>query len=238
MVVIKGYWEPILKIVCSCCQDFHYAEVERWKHFLDDSEKLAYYIQFKYESYMTFKDRLSQFFDIRKTWKTKQRWEDLLIEYDQLGDFYNTLLNDAIANSILDDADIAYINAYNKPKMEESVEKGLNTKMLNEWHTVSMFQSKDDFVFGFFYVEATNGRPVDVFLGWDIRKLDWKEINKATWNYLFTRKRKNYIQEFDCCLYKEDVVQLLASIKYFMDKMVKIPEQGAFKGEPFLKTSP
>jgi hypothetical protein len=238
MLLIKGYWEPVAKVVCSCCQDYHYLEIERWKHFLDDQEKLAYYLRFKYDNYLTFKDRLKQFFDIRKTWQTKQRWEDLLIEYDQLGDLYNGLLNDAIENSILDDTDIKYINALHEPKMEESTEKGLNSKMLNEWHTISMFQSKDDFVFGFFHVDTMQGNPIDVFLGWDIRKLEKKEMLRATRRYLFSRKRKDYIQEFDCVLYKEDVVQLLASMKYFMDKMVTLSDHGPFKGEPFLKTSP
>ena len=235
MIIIKGYWEPIAKVVCSCCQDYHYAKIERWKHFLDDEDKTAYF-QFKYESWLSFKNRLGQFFDIRKTWQTKPRWEDLLIEYDQLGDLYNTLLNDAIANSIIDDADIAFINACNEPKTEKFVEGGLSGK--HDWHTVSMFQSKDDFVFGFFYADTIHGSPIDVFLGWDIRKLEKKELHRATWNYLFSRKRKNYIQEFDCILYKDDVVQLLASMKYFMDKMVSVPESGPFKGEPFLKTLP
>jgi hypothetical protein len=234
MVLIKAHWEPIAKVICSCCQDYHYVEIERWKYFLDDADKTAYYLQFKYEDHLVFKDRLNAFFDIRKTWQTKQRWEDLLIEYDQFADLYNTLLNDAIANSILDDSDITYINSCTEPKTEEQVDGSSP----NEFHTVKLFQSKDDFVFGFYYVVTNQGNPVDLFLGWDIRKLEKKEIHRATWNYLFRKNRKNYIQEYDCMLYKEDVVQLLASMKYFMDKMVIIPDHGPFKGEPFLKTTP
>lgn len=227
MKTIRGSWEDVVKITCLCCpEDSDYMKLYRNKYYHADSEKIAYYFSFKYNNEFSLKDRIKQYRRIKKNISSFRTGKDQCssgfpINFDQLEEFWTTLYNDALSNDILDEKDIEYIDKKNDISTKEFF-------IDDEWILVLIHKTLDGLIVDadiYKNKEKEEKQILDFGLGWAIsKKEDEKQFIKRAKKYIFDKKRNYYMTRYDGFLYKEDLVEFLASINAFIKK-IKIDEK-------------
>jgi hypothetical protein len=209
MIIISSRLEKIARVLCSCCYEDHFFDIEANTNYLKiDPDDCLFYFEFKQKDFQSLKDRLRTFKCFLRNKFQFKSLDSILIDLDQLRKIVEVLKSYSTTFGFeeeytrsLDVEEIKFIKMdYYDKKRKDSFDLVIFNK--NDL-IINLDCVKDD---GKLYY-------YDIEIGFNPTNFSLKKRISLGLSYLFA-KGKSVLRDYEVSINKDDFMELIRTLNY------------------------